>query len=108
MLLRKMTEEEWQNTKSLIALLIGILLLIGTAAEGYKENGVLGALFYLFIVIGPAVAAIFALAWIWRSICIANGLTPADIDEITKGQKTSHPQPKNISRIPASRRPARR
>lgn len=107
-MLRKMTEEKWQNTKSLIALLIAILLLIGTAAAGYNENGVKGAIFYLFIVIAPVAAGIFGLAWIWRGICIANGLTPADIDEITKGQKTSRPQPKNVSRLPSRQRPTKR
>lgn len=99
-----MTEEEWQDTKSLVALLVLVLLLIGTAAAGYNENGVKGAFLYLFIVIAPVAAAIFGLAWIWRSICIANCLSPANIDEITKGQRTSRPQPKHTPRLPVRQR----
>lgn len=67
-----------------IALILLCVLLVSTAVyEGYNTAGIKGACIAGFSVVAIPFAFLFTIAWMWKKICIANNLTPRDIEEIT-------------------------
>ena len=70
-------------TIGLILVLVYVLLISTMIYKGYNTAGIKGACIYGFSFVAISVVFPFTLAWMWKKICIANNLTPRDIEEIT-------------------------
>lgn len=72
-----------RHTIGIFLILVYILLICTMAYAGYQDSGIIAAIIYPSAMVGLSFGFLFLLAWMWKRICIANNLTPQDIEEIT-------------------------